>query len=203
MDPITALELVGRDPALDFLNTIEDRRGPCPVDLLRSPRDLAAWGQHAGLLNGGRLTRGAQTEFAAALELRGHLIAVLDSLVASRPPAALDLRALAAAVGGAQAAGTLSPSGAHALAWSWDPTALSTIRHAVAHAAEDLLTGSRAGRVRQCAGPGCGWFFIDTTKRGNRRWCSMSDCGQAAKSARRSRQKKDPASRRAPVSSRA
>ncbi|MHB1433466.1 MAG: CGNR zinc finger domain-containing protein [Streptosporangiaceae bacterium] len=36
-------------------------------------------------------------------------------------------------------------------------------------------------------GPGdaCGWYFLDVTKRGNRRWCSMSDCGQDAKVARR------------------
>jgi len=59
------------------------------------------------------------------------------------------------------------------------------------HAASpnDAMVDSKNRRERmstgQCAGAGCGWFFLDTTKRGNRRWCSMRDCGQDAKSARR------------------
>ena len=39
--------------------------------------------------------------------------------------------------------------------------------------------------IRQCPGDHCGWFFLDSTKRGNRRWCSMSECGQEAKTAQR------------------
>jgi predicted RNA-binding Zn ribbon-like protein len=52
-------------------------------------------------------------------------------------------------------------------------------------AAARLLAADPPPRLKQCPGDHCGWFFIDATKRGNRRWCSMSGCGQDAKSARR------------------
>ncbi|WP_311774685.1 CGNR zinc finger domain-containing protein [Streptomyces sp. AK010] len=42
---------------------------------------------------------------------------------------------------------------------------------------EDLLTGDGLGRIRRCAGPGCGWFFLDRSRSGTRRWCSSDDCG--------------------------
>ncbi|MBZ2410557.1 CGNR zinc finger domain-containing protein [Streptomyces sp. L06] len=32
-------------------------------------------------------------------------------------------------------------------------------------------------RVRRCAGPGCGWFFLDRTRNSARRWCGSGDCG--------------------------
>jgi predicted RNA-binding Zn ribbon-like protein len=48
-----------------------------------------------------------------------------------------------------------------------------------------LLTGPRAGAVRQCQDDrGCGWLFVDESRRQNRRWCSMGDCGNRAKARR-------------------
>ena len=47
--------------------------------------------------------------------------------------------------------------------------------------AADLITGPRAQRVRQCADPeGCGWLFLDESRAGTRRWCSMGNCGNRA-----------------------
>jgi predicted RNA-binding Zn ribbon-like protein len=186
VDPITDLEMVGGHPALDLVNTVEDRFGPHHSDVLRGPSDLIAWGEQAGLLTGdaGR-GRGARSEFTAALELREHLTALLDARVAGRPASTADLRALAREVAAAHVAGTLVQKGDGTLCWRWNPSALATVRHTVATAASDLLASPAVARIGQCAGAGCGWFFLDTTKRGNRRWCSMRDCGQDAKSARR------------------
>jgi predicted RNA-binding Zn ribbon-like protein len=39
-------------------------------------------------------------------------------------------------------------------------------------------------RTRVCAGPRCGWLFIDRSKAGRRRWCDMATCGNAAKGRR-------------------
>jgi predicted RNA-binding Zn ribbon-like protein len=50
--------------------------------------------------------------------------------------------------------------------------------------AADLLVGSQLPRVRQCGNPACGWLFFDNSKSGNRRWCSMSACGNRAKAHR-------------------
>jgi predicted RNA-binding Zn ribbon-like protein len=53
-------------------------------------------------------------------------------------------------------------------------------------AAEDYLRLRErdAGRVRHCSGPGCVLHFYDTSRRGDRRWCSMAGCGNRAKAAR-------------------
>jgi predicted RNA-binding Zn ribbon-like protein len=36
-------------------------------------------------------------------------------------------------------------------------------------------------RVRECAGEDCGALFLDTSRPGTRRWCSMDTCGNRAK----------------------
>ena len=47
----------------------------------------------------------------------------------------------------------------------------------------DLLTRDR-DRIRQCAHAECTLHFLDTSPKGNRRWCSMVLCGNRAKAAR-------------------
>ncbi|MDV9173795.1 CGNR zinc finger domain-containing protein, partial [Streptomyces sp. W16] len=51
----------------------------------------------------------------------------------------------------------------------------------VARDALDLATSPPLTRVRDCAGPTCGALFLDTSRPGNRRWCSMGTCGNRAK----------------------
>jgi predicted RNA-binding Zn ribbon-like protein len=46
------------------------------------------------------------------------------------------------------------------------------------------LVSKQLERVRQCSNPQCGWLFLDNSKSGNRRWCSMSACGNRAKAHR-------------------
>ncbi len=45
----------------------------------------------------------------------------------------------------------------------------------------DLATSPEFARVRRCAGPACGALFLDTSRPGTRRWCSMEICGNQAK----------------------
>jgi predicted RNA-binding Zn ribbon-like protein len=47
----------------------------------------------------------------------------------------------------------------------------------IALAAIELLRSPDVLRVRQCAGDGCGWLFLDHSRNQSRRWCSSSDCG--------------------------
>jgi predicted RNA-binding Zn ribbon-like protein len=47
-----------------------------------------------------------------------------------------------------------------------------------------LALGREApGRVRVCAAEGCDALFVDTSRNGSRRWCSMERCGARAKAA--------------------
>ena len=59
------------------------------------------------------------------------------------------------------------------------PTAermLVTLAHDAIHA----LSGG-PGRLRRCLADDCGLIFLDTSRPGNRRWCSMGRCGGRAK----------------------
>lgn len=44
----------------------------------------------------------------------------------------------------------------------------------IVHAAYGLLTGPRARRLKRCARSQCGALFLDETKNGSRRWCSLA-----------------------------
>jgi len=55
--------------------------------------------------------------------------------------------------------------------------ALSTL----ARDAVDLFAGPHASRNRQCGGERCGLLFVDTSRPGKRRWCSMQRCGNLHK----------------------
>lgn len=73
-----------------------------------------------------------------------------------------------------------------ALVWCVRPQAedLALLKPVIISAA-DLVTGPRAGRVKQCQDDrGCGWLFLDESRAQNRRWCSMGDCGNRAKAHR-------------------
>ena len=53
-------------------------------------------------------------------------------------------------------------------------------------AAVDLvgLVSQRRDRIRRCAHPACVLWFLDTSRNGTRRWCSMDTCGNRAKAGR-------------------
>lgn len=51
----------------------------------------------------------------------------------------------------------------------------------VAEAGAALLCGTPRSWLRRCAAPGCGHWFVDTSKNQRRRWCSMEICGNRAK----------------------
>ena len=45
----------------------------------------------------------------------------------------------------------------------------------------DLLDGPLAGRIRTCDADNCHLVFVDTSRSGARRWCSMERCGNRQK----------------------
>jgi predicted RNA-binding Zn ribbon-like protein len=51
----------------------------------------------------------------------------------------------------------------------------------IARDAIDLLGGPLATRVRECAAEDCALLFVDASRPGRRRWCSMEGCGNRAK----------------------
>jgi len=52
---------------------------------------------------------------------------------------------------------------------------------AVARSAAEIIAEGAEARVRICANPHCGLFFCDTSRTHQRRWCSMTVCGNRHK----------------------
>ena len=116
-------------------------------------------------------------DVVAALGLRAAIWSVAHARLESRPlPEAdtLSVNTFAEApppVPQLTAAGTLAPTAATATA------ALS----AIARDAIDLFAGPLGHRIRVCAADGCSLLFVDASRPGTRRWCSMERCGNLAK----------------------
>jgi predicted RNA-binding Zn ribbon-like protein len=53
------------------------------------------------------------------------------------------------------------------------------------------LLGPAHDRIRSCAHESCVLHFLDTSRNGTRRWCSMATCGNRAKASRHDPRVKD------------
>ncbi|GIJ43394.1 hypothetical protein Val02_02800 [Virgisporangium aliadipatigenens] len=181
---VTRMRLVGGNLALDFVNTrVGPPDGPPDDDALTGYPELLAWAVHAGALTEAEaapLHRGAGTAaaFARALRTRDHLDGTFRALAAGREPSAATLARLRD--DGVDALRHASLARGDAFVWSWreDRTTGRPLRPVV-HAALHLLTTGPLERIKGCAG--CSFLFLDESKNRSRRWCSMDDCGAAAK----------------------
>ena len=186
MQSIQEMPFVAGHAALDFVNTAEERGHPEAGDALRTPADLRLWGVRYGLLGRtGTRDQDAEAEFAKARDARELLYALFFARVHHRPAPKGALERLAELAADAYRAATLEVGPGGSLRWGWSRSELATVRHVAVTSAVDLLHAETSPRLKQCPGEHCGWFFLDTTKRGNRRWCQMGECGQEAKTARR------------------
>ena len=62
-----------------------------------------------------------------------------------------------------------------------EPVAYRQVLSIVARDAVDLYTAPTADRIRRCRGTNCSLIFVDKSRPGKRRWCSMDRCGNRAK----------------------
>jgi predicted RNA-binding Zn ribbon-like protein len=188
------MPFVGGNAALDFVNTAEERGHPQAGDALLTPDDLRLWGQRYGLLARSlRLDDDAPAELERAREARELLYSLFYCRLHERPLRRADLAGLAELAAEAYRAASLRVDSDGAVRWHWSPSQLATIRHVAVTAGAELLGAGPSPRLKQCPGDHCGWFFLDATKRGNRRWCLMRECGQDAKDQRRRQRRRGPA----------
>ena len=171
------------DLCLEFANTRYWRGQETPTETLNAPEDLAAW---TTANEGLKLAKPpARREFERALEVRELIHRLFDAHAQVKTPAARDVEALNEALSEAPARTTLKRERG-SYAWDVDMrsgTALALLAP-VLWTAGDLLAGARLDRVRRCANPECGWLFLDDSRAGKRRWCSMQSCGNRAKARR-------------------
>ncbi len=189
-------ELTGGALALDFVNTLDERRA-IPKERLNAYATLVDWSTQAGLLSsadGEALLAVAHRNpvrtapiLKAAIELREILFEVIRTLAAGENPSGSALQDLNTWIAKASRRRRLIRSGA-GLTWSWgDPSAEpdAMLWRVVESAAAILVSNDLRTRLRLCGGPTCAWVFLDFSRKKNRRWCDMSVCGNRAKARRR------------------
>lgn len=186
MDLSTSTALVtgaGR-VCLDFANTLRSRWRTTPEETLREPEDLMGWLREALLLAPGTTDPATAAVLMSARRLResvdravlavadGRLPASGDVTLLNRSAAAAPRAALQLAVtdDGLEAAGTTTLAA--------DPTLAPAL---IAQDAVELLLSAEIRRVRVCEADRCALRFLDRSPARNRRWCSMSRCGNRTK----------------------
>jgi predicted RNA-binding Zn ribbon-like protein len=183
----------GGHPALDLVNTLDERPSSTPIENLATYQDLTRFAALAGLIDhrtGARLQRldGRSGALVAkrARKLREHLHDVLAAANSGRPARRLDLDALSAAIRAAHAARTLVSSPSPGLAdRRWSPALTVEIPlHACSLAIECLLVDKDRKRIRKCSASDCDVYYLDTSKGRRRQWCSMKGCGNREKQRR-------------------
>jgi predicted RNA-binding Zn ribbon-like protein len=168
------------DPALDFLNT-EWPTATGREDFFETDEDVFNWLRQAGLAaDGVEEVRPAGALLRAARALRAVLRTLVESRKVGKAPEFSDLNAfLVAAQSHPQLVWTKSKSIAlktiHAAGTAEQVLAPVTLK------AAELLSTADFRRVRRCGEQTCVHWFLDTTRPGRRRWCSMATCGNRLK----------------------
>lgn len=158
--------------------------GPEPYDryeILRAPADLAAWLVDSRLAATAPLAVDDLLITPADLHeirrFRDTMWSIAPVVAHGGRPAAADLEVINAAAGPPPRPALDPVTGERR--WA-APVTGAQVLGAAARDAIDVLSGDTS-RLRQCAGPNCRLLFLDTSRPGNRRWCSMQRCGNRHK----------------------
>lgn len=178
---------IGGHPALDLANAVFNRRVPEPDnELLKCARDIGNWFKAAGLASareaaavagipGEKFVQRVHAEREASARIFG-------AISVNEVPPTDELGLLFASAARGLAHGTIELDGTRpglAPAQWRDPDAVTAVLAMLA--IEGFYTLPRE-RLRSC--PRCGWLFLDTSRGGKRRWCSMQVCGNREKVSR-------------------
>jgi predicted RNA-binding Zn ribbon-like protein len=175
--------LVGGNVTLDFVNTDLFSEADRSTDVLRSVDEFLAWCAHAGVASTAdvpaKRPRAQEEAFLQeAVEARDSIRSIMEAIAAREQPERVDLDILRSAfVDAVDGATPKLDSGR--LSWAWETTSPRGPLDELVSAAVELLRIGPVDRLKAC--PNCGHLFLDATKNGSRRWCSMEDCGTQAK----------------------
>ncbi|CAL1518274.1 ABATE domain-containing protein [Chitinophaga sp. MM2321] len=187
---LASLRLDGGILCLDFVNTVSNRRRSTTHDYLPNFRELLQWYAHTGALSAKtiqtleRLAKGypqkAAVIFDKSIQLRELLLRLFTAVIAHKPPAASDLQLFNTYMADAYANIEMAwRSATRQGELQFNAPALEQVNWWLVKSAVELYSSGKLAQVRQC--PACGWLFLDKSRNGSRKWCSMSTCGDVSK----------------------
>jgi len=193
-EPKYEFDLSGGLLCLDFANTVS-WRGSDAADSLPGVADLLRWCKDHGTIDAAAFARldhwatrdpaEAGAMFEEAVMLRESLYRIFFTITLGQAPEARDVAAVNSALGRAPVRHTLAPVD-QGFGWRLeaDRRGAAALLAPVLWSAGDLLVSPEVARLRHCANAKCLWLFLDDSKNGTRRWCSMQACGNRAKAHR-------------------
>jgi predicted RNA-binding Zn ribbon-like protein len=194
-------QLFGGHPALDLVNTLDNRFVPGgPLELLPTYAALLRFVSELELLNPAQIRRlEMSADASAAARVLEGVRTLREALAAlcyrSSPAAGVAADAIRVIEGNVLEAdgqrrllvGKRSPraKGA-AAAWSWHPHEgrPELPLWILSKAAETLVTTELFAQVGFCQRDSCRWLFLDSSRNHSRRWCDMRVCGNRVKAQR-------------------
>ena len=145
------------------------------AELIHDERDLGRWLAYVLDVRG---IEARAHDVVVAKRLREAMWQLAQRQVAHQPLRRQDIRIVNAAAAAPPLVPALSGDGtARTVAPRLAVSALSVL----ARDAVDLFSGPLKNRVRTCAADDCELLFVDASRPGQRRWCSMQRCGNIAK----------------------
>jgi predicted RNA-binding Zn ribbon-like protein len=191
---VRTIPLVGGHPSIDFVNTCEWRDTDTPLVYLHEYGDLVVWARRVGLLPNDTLdrimqfadshTNKAQAALRRTLSLREFLYDAFRQRITNRPMTARSIGILNRQFQDAARNARIVVRGGSTTALDYKGETLSILPRSLVMRAVQFLQAPGPERLRVCERTGCGWLFLDHSRKMNRRWCSMQDCGNAMKQAR-------------------
>ncbi|GAA4233787.1 CGNR zinc finger domain-containing protein [Actinomadura meridiana] len=146
-------------------------------EVLHQPADLVAWAERSRLEPTPELEV-SDAEVSEARRLRDALFGVVLVHLRGEPYPGKELDVINAVAARPALAPAVGVDGERAWAGVSSGTQLLAT---VARDAVELLTGPFAHRIRACAADNCQLVYVDTSRPGRRRWCSMEHCGNLHK----------------------
>lgn len=169
---------------LDFMRTLRLRGLDGAAEELDEPEALAAWARQFGPFAAEAVVPvPAQGLLREARELREAVHALLSAARSGPGAAACPDRARQLVNRFAEHPVPVPVLDAHGALRYEAADPVDAMLAEIARDALTLATSPALARVRACAGPRCAAWFLDTSRPGNRRWCSMDACGNQAKKA--------------------
>ena len=158
--------------ALDLTATVSGRKRNAPADSLKSAADLARWLRAAGRGE----TAPDESDLALARSLREAIYGSVLARVQGVPLNTSDRLTLNAIAAGHAPFVSLTEDGV--------ATTFGSVRQLLTGLALEaiaLIGGEKGSRLRRCEAESCAVLFLDESRTGERRWCSMANCGNRAK----------------------
>lgn len=163
--------------ALDFIATVA-KRDMADREMLADDEALHTWLYVAGLPPACEPL--AIDRLSEARALREALNALTRARVDGGRPSASDIDILNRAASYGPPSPVLAYDGVNISLP--EPADVRSVLSLVARDAVELFSGPHHDRIRRCLGHECSLYFVDRSRQGNRRWCSMASCGEKASS---------------------